>query len=113
MRRMCGYHFLVTCERYLIDALKHDRDQNPCRCYGPSRILIAMPKKHAVIVGVADYAKAQVADLEYSPSDAQRLASTLIDHCDFARENVKLFADPSDLPSPDARSPQYSDILAA
>lgn len=70
--------------------------------------------RYAIVVGVSDYTKAEIADLQFAANDAARLARVLIEKAGFSAENVRLFCDGPDAQlNMAARVPSHSDILAA
>lgn len=73
-----------------------------------------MEQRRAVVVGVRDYSRAEIPDLEYTANDAARFAMALIEHARFDQGNVALFHDgPPETAGLTARQPHRSDILAS
>jgi len=70
-------------------------------------------KRTAIVVGVSNYEKAEVPNLVFTNKDARRLASVLMEFCDFAPDNVHLFCDDKhDDSTLKWGAPTRSDVLA-
>lgn len=71
-------------------------------------------EKHAILVGVSRYEKADIADLQFSANDAARLADVLIRNAGFKSENTQLFHDgPPKESRLKVQLPTYPDIISA